>query len=100
MKVLFLLGVLSTLLLAESASVRGVVTDTTGALVPSATVTLTGQGRLRRIEVTGPQGSYTFANLPPGAYTLEASAPQLILAPTRINLAAGPNTIDLQLTIA
>jgi hypothetical protein len=76
------------------------VTDTTGAAIPSATVTLTGQGRARRMEITGLQGNYTFTNVPPGTYTVEASAPQLILAPIPIMLAAGPNTIDLQLTIA
>lgn len=52
MKLLFLSYGLSTLLLAETGSLRGVVTDAT--------------------------------NLVPGAYTLQASARQLVLAPERI----------------
>jgi hypothetical protein len=84
MKLLFLSYGLSTLLLAETGSLRGVVTDATGAAVPAATVTLVGEGPSPRVAVADPKGAYAFTNLVPGAYTLQASARQLVLAPEQI----------------
>ncbi|MGH9403072.1 MAG: TonB-dependent receptor domain-containing protein, partial [Terriglobia bacterium] len=54
-----------------TASLGGTVTDTSGAVVPGAKVTVenTGTG-YRRIAATGPAGAYLFPNLPVGAYTL------------------------------
>ncbi len=54
----------------------GTVTDTTGALIPHATVTITlnGSGASRVVE-TDDQGSFTAANLPAGTYTVQVKAP-------------------------
>ena len=54
-----------------SATLTGVATDSTGAPVPSATVTITSpalQGA--RSTVTGPSGAYQFSALPPGEYSV------------------------------
>ena len=56
------------------ASLRGTVTDPSGAGVPGASVTVTGPGGLVRVAQTGNQGSYTIGNLPPGTYTLRIAA--------------------------
>ena len=54
--------------------ITGTVTDTTGAVVPGAMVTLVGdQTNLTRTQTTTDAGSYLFANLPIGTYTLTFS---------------------------
>jgi hypothetical protein len=51
--------------------ITGTVTDTSGAVVVNATVTLVGdQTKLMRSQNTSSTGSYVFVNLPIGAYTL------------------------------
>jgi hypothetical protein len=54
--------------------ITGTVTDTTGAVVPSAMVILVGdQTSLTRSQTTSDAGSYLFTNLPIGTYTLTFS---------------------------
>jgi hypothetical protein len=51
--------------------VTGTVTDTSGAVVVNATVTLVGdQTKLTRTQTTNATGLYLFVNLPIGVYTL------------------------------
>src|SRR5689334_4775290 len=51
--------------------VSGTVTDSSGAIVADATVTLVGdQTKLTRSQNTNPNGGYLFVNLPIGSYTL------------------------------
>ena len=84
------------------ASLRGVVTDPSGAGVPGASVTLTGPGGLVRVVQTGNNGSYSIANLPPGAYTLRIAASGFALFENmQIELtAARALTADAKLTLA
>lgn len=59
-----------------NAEIHGVITDPSGALIPSASVkavqTDTGQNLST---VTGSDGSYVLTNLPVGPYRLEVNAP-------------------------
>src|SRR5260370_26351326 len=57
----------------EPPSLRGVVTDPSGAAVPGATVQLRGRGGERRAK-TAFTGSYSFPSLPPGVYQVRVSA--------------------------
>ena len=51
--------------------ITGTVTDSSGAVVSGATVTLVGdQTKLSRTQTTSSTGSYLFVNLPIGTYTL------------------------------
>jgi hypothetical protein len=51
--------------------ITGTVTDSSGAVVSGATVTLIGdQTKLNRTQTTSTTGSYSFVNLPIGSYTL------------------------------
>src|SRR5271169_6058629 len=51
--------------------ITGTVTDSSGAVISGATVTLLGdQTKLNRTQTTSSSGSYTFVNLPIGSYTL------------------------------
>jgi hypothetical protein len=63
---------------AATGALVGTVTDSTGAVVPSVTVTATsadtGQARTT---TTGQDGSYKFGLLPPGTYRVKFEAPGL-----------------------
>jgi carboxypeptidase family protein len=51
--------------------ITGTVTDSSGAVISGATVTLVGdQTKLNRTQITSTTGSYLFVNLPIGTYTL------------------------------
>ena len=55
--------------------ITGEVTDATGGMIPNVTVTVTDeQTSLTRATKTSGSGSYSFVNLPIGAYTLTFSA--------------------------
>ena len=90
-------------LLAQSpASLRGSVTDPSGAGVPGASVTVTGPEGLVRVVQTGSSGTYSISNLPAGAYTLRiAAAGFALFENTGIELtAARALTADAKLTLA
>lgn len=51
--------------------VNGTVTDSTGAMLPGATVTLVNQAtNIQSVRVTNQNGYFTFVNVRPGTYTL------------------------------
>src|SRR5260370_22479510 len=59
-----------------TASMQGVVKDQTGAVVPNATVVLSSPAMMGTKTVkTDQSGSYRFADLPPGEYTLTVTSP-------------------------
>ncbi len=66
----------SALLWAQfGASLQGTVTDSSGAVVPNASVTLTNsETRQKFTGATTGEGFYRFTGLAPGKYSLEASA--------------------------
>ena len=83
----------SVSLWAQTATLRGVVTDPSGAVVPKAAVTLKGPGGLDKMTVTADNGSCAFAELPAGNYAVSASAPELTLPqPRRVSLRGGLET--------
>jgi hypothetical protein len=88
-------------LLAQTASLRGQVTDETGAVIPAAQVTLNGPSGLVRTTATDGSGIYLFADLLPGDYVVQASAPSLaLLQPAKIRLNPGDQTLNLKLKVA
>jgi len=58
--------------LVRAAEVTGRVVDDTGAVLPGATVTLTGPAGTRTA-TTGPNGRYALQNLPAGTYSLSVT---------------------------
>lgn len=59
----------------DNATVSGVVTDATGALLPNAEITITHQGTGQKRQTTSNEaGIYRFANVGIGNYTLTVSA--------------------------
>jgi hypothetical protein len=85
---------------AQTASLHGSVTDPSGAVVPDANVALSDSSGVTRSAVSDKNGSYSFAELPPGSYTLQASAPDLTLpAPIPVTLSGRSVTINLILKV-
>jgi iron complex outermembrane receptor protein/vitamin B12 transporter len=88
-------------LFASDSSIRGVITDPVGAVVPGATVELL-QGNKRAASTTSDrQGSYQFPAVAPGRYTVRAQASGF--APQKSDViyvgGVGAATVDLSLRI-
>ncbi len=77
-----------------TADILGTVTDTTGAIVPSATVTATNTATgLVRTQKVSSNGEFTFTQLQPGPYRLVVSANAFkTLTISALTLAAGDRT--------
>ena len=100
MKLILSLFILVDILLAQTGALHGVVTDETGAVIPSATVTADGPGGRKSVK-TGIDGSYSIAGLAGGDYTVQASAPDLVLPqPAKVSVSSGIRTLNLQLKVA
>jgi TonB dependent receptor/Carboxypeptidase regulatory-like domain len=56
----------------QTGSVTGIVTDTSNAILPGVTVTLSGEKLIggAQVQATDSSGSYRFDRLPPGTYTV------------------------------
>ena len=61
---------------ATTAEITGLLEDTTGGVLPGATVTAVNPDNgLTRAAVSGPMGSYSIMLLPPGRYDIRAELP-------------------------
>ncbi len=95
------LALASPALLAQfRASIQGTVTDSTGAVVQGATVTLTDLGTGKALTTTSDaNGLYTFNALPPDEFSLQANRSgfkQKMLGHVSI-IPEQPNTVNLAL---
>lgn len=99
---LFLLSILAAkAMMAQTATLRGQVTDESSAVVPDATVVLSGSDGPARTTNTDGRGAYTFADVPPGNYTLRASARLLTQQrPVQVVLKPGTQVANLLLEVA
>jgi hypothetical protein len=82
-----------------AASLQGVVTDPSGAVVPGALVQLRGPGPERRA-TTGDSGRYQFTAVAPGKYTVRAIAKGFSVTLKRDVDLTSSQTLDFQLAIA
>ena len=83
----------------SSGTLRGRVTDEFGGLIVGATVTVADQNGVEKSATTDAEGNYSFTSLPPGRYTLHATAPGF--APfenTDVEVTAG-RTVPLNITL-
>ena len=58
---------------AQTGEIAGIVVDTTGGVLPGATVTLTGAPASPMIAQTDAEGSFAFTGLSPGVYAVTVS---------------------------
>src|SRR5258708_245723 len=97
---LALIALMAPPLLAQTATVRGQVTDETGALVPQAKVVLRGPDGAVKAATADDRGAYSITGLSPGDYTGTASAPQLqTRQPVAIPLRQGVQTLNFRLAV-
>src|SRR2546423_1413638 len=97
---LIVLALASTAALGQAGSLRGQVTDQNGAVVTGAKVTVHGPAGVVKTTTSEGNGSYSFTGLPPGDYTVEASAPSLVLPdPVKITFRSGSQSLNLQLSV-
>src|SRR5438876_2919607 len=90
----------SSVLFAQTATLRGTVTDDSGAIVPGAKITLTANSGTVNTAVADSNGSYSFMGIAPGDYVAQASAPDLATGPIKLNIRAGVQTLNIQLKVA
>src|SRR5882724_1122547 len=82
----------------ETPSLRGVVTDPSGAAIPGAAVQLRGPGGERRAKTVS-TGSYSFPSLAPGVYQIRVSAKGFSIAEKKNLRIDHPLVFDTQLAI-
>lgn len=86
---------------AQTATLKGRITDDTGASIPGATVMVTGAGGFQKMTTTDQTGAYSIAGLAPGSYTVRASAPGFALLDQKVNLApAAAQALDFGMKVA
>src|SRR5580698_4051884 len=92
----------SALWAQTTSSLRGQVTDPSGAAIPNATVTVSGPANTVKVATSDASGNYTIVGLPAGPYTVRAFATGFTLfEKSGLDLAAGrASTLDVPLTIA
>src|SRR5712691_11450863 len=72
------------------ASLRGVISDESGAEIVGATVTLTDASGAAKTATTNADGAYTFTGLAPGKYTVHAAATGFAVSTdAQVDVAAG-----------
>src|SRR5215475_76033 len=97
---LFLLFLFLSVCTAQTptASLRGVITDPSGATVPGALVQLRGPAGEQRAR-TDATGQYVFPSLRPGKYLVRVIAKGFTVTQKQNFAINGPATFDAQLTI-
>lgn len=91
------------IVMAQNAttSVRGVISDPTGAVVPNATVTLTNNTTQQVVTQTaGKGGEYSFPQLPPAVYSISVTASGFgTIKKTAELLVSQPSTVNIALPL-
>jgi Carboxypeptidase regulatory-like domain len=86
---------------SQAGTLTGNVEDPTGAVIPGASITLKGNGRVLQ-SVSGPDGHYAFRNLAPGQYSVAVTEKGFApLSIPSVAIAAGrAKTMKLTMQIA
>jgi hypothetical protein len=84
----------------STGTVKGTLTDESGAVIPAATVTITGGGGSHSAQ-TQADGAYTFANLTPGQYTVNVTYPGFQPISKPVTVAPGATAqVPIQLSLS
>jgi Carboxypeptidase regulatory-like domain len=83
-----------------TGTLRGVLTDDSGAVIPAAKVTIEGSG-VSKAAQTQADGSYTFPGLAPGQYTVSVNFPGFSSFSKAVAVSAGGTVqVPIQLSLA
>ncbi len=86
--------------LAQTAALQGHVLDATGAVVVDANVSLIATDQSVQTTTSDKLGAYSFNDLRPGEYTVEAEAAGLVLSPSaKTVLTPGTHVLNLELKL-
>ena len=86
---------------ALSGSIKGTITDESGALIPGAKVTIQSSDGKEKSATTGTDGGYILNGLPAGAYSVEVTAPGFRQTkPALASVGSGPAALDITLAVA
>src|SRR5947209_3814604 len=86
------LMVSSALAQQTGGTLRGTMTDDSGAVIPAATITLTGGGVTKTAQ-TQADGTYTFQGLAPGQYTVHVAFPGFATVNRPVTIGAGGSVV-------
>ncbi len=90
---IFSLAIAGTAAAQSTGGISGSVTDSLGAVVVGASVTVVGANGSQKIVVTNARGEYSIAGLPAGKYTVKAIAPNFgLYENTEVEVTAGEKT--------
>ena len=89
----------ATLAAQPSAIVRGTLTDSSGAVIPSAPVVLTSPEKVQRTATTQADGSYSFLGLAPGQYIVHVEFPGFTNFDRTVTLETG-RTLQIPIRLA
>src|SRR5258706_5703909 len=85
----------------NTGSLRGQVTDPSAAVIPGATVTVTGSGNTVKVASTNQQGSYVINGLAPGSYTGRVMAKGFSVFESPVEIRTGAaQTLNDSLTVS
>ncbi|MGD0777294.1 MAG: TonB-dependent receptor [Candidatus Solibacter sp.] len=85
---------------ASTGTLRGTMTDNSGAVIPAAKITLTGRGVTKNAQ-TQADGTYVFQGLAPGQYTVKAVLPGFATVNKPVNITGGGNfVLPIQMLVA
>src|SRR5579863_103412 len=93
MLVVLYLCAAASLLAQTTGGVRGQVLDPSGAAIPNARITVTGPNRAAKTAVADESGNFTLVGLPPGAYTVRATAPGFAPFERKLDIVDGRITV-------
>ena len=95
------LAIPAALLAQNTGTLKGQVTDPSGAAIPNASVTLTGPNNEVKVGQTDNSGNYSITGLAAGQYTVRAMAPGFTLFEKQgMALEGGrANSLDIPLSV-
>ena len=82
-----------------TGTIRGVMTDDSGAIIPAANVSLTGPGGAKTAQ-TQADGSYIFQGLPAGQYNVKVAFPGFAPVNKTVNVTTGTVDVPIQMVVA
>ena len=100
--VIFLCAVLVSLALGQTnGTIRGSIQDESGAVIPGSKVTASGPRGMVKTATAGADGSYVFAGLPAGQYTVQAMSPGLNqFQPAKVDVGSNPVILNIKLRVS
>src|SRR5947209_908416 len=81
-----------------TGTLKGVLTDNSGAVIPAAVVVVTG-GAGQKMAQTQADGSYTMVGLAPGQYTVRVAYPGFGVYEQSVTVDATTLQLPIQLTV-